>query len=170
MDHLYCSRKLRQMKILQKSTFHKKDQLCFWQMSWISASNNWRAIFHLFHHFWQLLSGITQAGENCCIIVNGITAITMATNYLSSLRSGRISDFQFFFTFQWRIQDFSEGMSTRGVHQRIFGKIFAEKCMKMKEFGPRGGGASLALLLVPPLHFTLTRPIQFSFCSALNKW
>ena len=26
----------------------------------------------------------------------------------------------------------------------LFGQILAEKCMKMKEFGPRGGGVSLA--------------------------
>ena len=33
----------------------------------------------------------------------------------------------------------------------LFGNIFAEGYMKMKEFGPRGGRASLALSFDPPL-------------------
>ena len=42
---------------------------------------------------------------------------------------------------QWRIQDFPEG----GI---IF-KLFAENCMKVKEFGPRGGVPGT--LLDPPI-------------------
>ena len=48
---------------------------------------------------------------------------------------------------QWRIQDFPQGGAPTSKIAIIF-QIFAENCMKMKEFGPRGGGgASLA----PPL-------------------
>ena len=38
--------------------------------------------------------------------------------------------------FQWRIQDFPEGAPTPEVG--YFAHFFAESCMKMKEFGPRG--------------------------------
>ena len=45
----------------------------------------------------------------------------------------------------------------------LFFQLFAENCMKMKEFGPPGGGASLAPPLDPPMkwkhHF-----IELSFC------
>ena len=164
MDHLYCSRKLRQIKILRKSTFPKKDQLCFWQMSWISASNNWRAIFHLSHHFWQFLSGIIQAGKNCCIIVNGIIAITIATNYLSSLRSGRISDFQFFFTFQWRIQDFSEGMSTpEGCTNPFLARYLLKNAWKLKNLDQEG----VHLWCFPWFRHCILRSLgQYNFRSA----
>ena len=43
---------------------------------------------------------------------------------------------------QWQIKDFPDG---RGAltpvfgQNLIFGKIFARNCMKMKEFGQRGG-------------------------------
>ena len=48
---------------------------------------------------------------------------------------------------QWRIQDFPQGGAQTPKIAIIF-QMFAENCMKMKEFGPRGGGrASLA----PPL-------------------
>ena len=41
---------------------------------------------------------------------------------------------------QWRIQDFpQEGAPTPKT--AIIFHIFAENCMKMKEFGPPGGGA-----------------------------
>ena len=46
---------------------------------------------------------------------------------------------------QWRIQDFPQGGAPTLKIAIIF-QIFAENCMKMKEFGPRGGGA-----LAPPL-------------------
>ena len=46
--------------------------------------------------------------------------------------------------YQWRIQDFPQGGAQTPKIAIIF-QIFAENCMKMKEFGPRG--ASLA----PPL-------------------
>ena len=49
--------------------------------------------------------------------------------------------------YQWRIQDFPQGGAPTPKIAIIF-HIFAENCMKMKEFGPPGGGrASLA----PPL-------------------
>ena len=47
---------------------------------------------------------------------------------------------------QWRIQDFPQGGAPTPKSAIIF-HFFAENCMKMKEFGPRGGRASLA----PPL-------------------
>ena len=62
---------------------------------------------------------------------------------------------------QWRIQDFPDGGSHEPLDLRqnpiyvLFGKIFAENCMKMKEFGPRGGSAPLA----PPLD----RPMRKSW-------
>ena len=55
---------------------------------------------------------------------------------------------------QWRIQDFPRGVAPTPKIAIIF-QIFAENCMKMKEFGPRGG-ASLA----PPLGSA-----NESFCS-----
>ena len=47
---------------------------------------------------------------------------------------------------QWRIQDFPQGGAPTPKIAIIF-HIFTENCMKMKEFGPQGGRASLA----PPL-------------------
>ena len=41
---------------------------------------------------------------------------------------------------QWRIQDFPQGGAPTPKSVIIF-QIFAENCMKMKEFGPLGGGA-----------------------------
>ena len=41
---------------------------------------------------------------------------------------------------QWRIQDFPQGGAPTPKIAIIF-HIFAENCMKMKEFGPPGGGA-----------------------------
>ena len=41
---------------------------------------------------------------------------------------------------QWRIQDFPQGGAPTPKSAIIF-QFFAEKCMKMKEFGPPGGGA-----------------------------
>ena len=38
---------------------------------------------------------------------------------------------------QWRIQDFPEGAAPT-PQILLFWKYFAENCMKMKEFGPRG--------------------------------
>ena len=42
---------------------------------------------------------------------------------------------------QWRIQDFPQGGAPTPKIAIIF-QIFAENCMKMKEFGPPGGGAA----------------------------
>ena len=39
---------------------------------------------------------------------------------------------------QWRIQDFPQGGAPTPKIAIIF-QIFAENCMKMKEFGPQGG-------------------------------
>ena len=41
--------------------------------------------------------------------------------------------------YQWRIQDFSQGGAPTPKITIIF-QIFAKNCMKMKEFGPPGGG------------------------------
>ena len=42
---------------------------------------------------------------------------------------------------QWRIQDFSDGGTSPWIWAKslLFGKIFAENCMKMKEIALRGG-------------------------------
>ena len=50
---------------------------------------------------------------------------------------------------QWRIQDFPQGGAQTPKIAIIF-QIFAENCMKMKEFGPPGGGGG-RVSLVPPL-------------------
>ena len=44
-------------------------------------------------------------------------------------------------SFQWRIQDFPQGGGAPTPKIAIIFHIFAENCMKMKEFGPPGGGA-----------------------------
>ena len=58
-------------------------------------------------------------------------------------------------TNQWRIQDFPEeggaNPKGRGGRQPIIWPIFPKNCMKMKKFWARGGGASLAPPLDPPL-------------------
>ena len=41
---------------------------------------------------------------------------------------------------QWRIQDFPQGGAPTPKIAIIY-QIFAKNCMKMKEFGPPGGGA-----------------------------
>ena len=41
---------------------------------------------------------------------------------------------------QWRIQDFPQGGAPTPKIATIF-QFFAKNCMKMKEFGPPGGGA-----------------------------
>ena len=43
-------------------------------------------------------------------------------------------------SYQWRIQDFPQGGAPTPKSAIIF-QFFAENCMKMKEFGPQGGGA-----------------------------
>ena len=53
---------------------------------------------------------------------------------------------------QWRIEEFPEGGApTPIVCAFPLSIIFAENCMKMKEFGPPGGGASLVTSLDPPM-------------------
>ena len=51
---------------------------------------------------------------------------------------------------QWRIQDFSEGGAPT-PNLGLFCNFFAENCMKIKEFGPPGGHASLVPPLDPPM-------------------
>ena len=58
--------------------------------------------------------------------------------------------------FQWRIQDFPQGGAPTPKSAIIF-QFFPENCMKMKEFGPRGGGGG-ARPWRPPLD-----PPMFSF-------
>ena len=66
---------------------------------------------------------------------------------------------------QWRIQDFPDGGTypQGGGANLLFGKIFLENCMKMKEIGPRGGGGALpwhplrpANGMILALHNTIT--------------
>ena len=63
-------------------------------------------------------------------------------------------------TSQWRIQDFPQGGAPTPKIAIIF-HIFTENCMKMKEFGPPGGGgASLAPPLDPPMQHTSATEIN----------
>ena len=56
--------------------------------------------------------------------------------------------------YQWRIQDFPQGGAPTPKIPIIL-HIFAENCMKMKEFGPPGGGGtSLAPPLDPPMNMS----------------
>ena len=54
-----------------------------------------------------------------------------------------------YFCCQWRIQDFRGYQLSRTVHKPIILQKFCRNCMKMKEFGPRGG-ASLASPWIRP--------------------
>ena len=63
------------------------------------------------------------------------------------------------FHYQWRIQDFPQGGAPTPKIAIIF-QIFAKNCMKMKEFGPPGGRASLA----PPLRSAN----DYYLCAKLN--
>ena len=64
----------------------------------------------------------------------------------SSMELNNIGKILVYIHSQWRIQDFPQGgVPTPNI--AIIFRIFAENCMKMKEFGPQGGCASL----VPPL-------------------
>ena len=51
---------------------------------------------------------------------------------------------------QWRMQDFPRGGAPTPKIAIIF-HIFAENCMKMKEFGPRGGARPWRPPLDPPM-------------------
>ena len=58
---------------------------------------------------------------------------------------------QIMLRYQWRIQDFPQGAAPTPKIAIIF-HFLAENCMKMKEFGPHGGGhASLVPPLDPPM-------------------
>ena len=46
---------------------------------------------------------------------------------------------EYFVPEQWRIQDFPQGGGPTPKSAIIF-QFFAKNCMKMKEFGPPGGG------------------------------
>ena len=52
---------------------------------------------------------------------------------------------------QWRISDFPEGGGVPTTKLGLFSKFFAENCMKMKEFEPGRGCASLVPPLDPPM-------------------
>ena len=60
-------------------------------------------------------------------------------------------------SYQWRIQDFPQGGAPTPKITIIF-QNFAENCMKMKEFGPPGGGRPWRPPLDPPM-VTLCRSI-----------
>ena len=50
----------------------------------------------------------------------------------------------FYFYSQWRIQYFPQGGGGAPTSKiAIMFQIFAENCMKMKEFGPSGGGGGV---------------------------
>ena len=52
--------------------------------------------------------------------------------------------------YQWRIQDFPQGVCQL-PKLLLFFKLFGENCMKMKEFGPLWGCASLVSPLALPI-------------------
>ena len=67
---------------------------------------------------------------------------------------------------QWRIQDFPQGGAPTPKSAIIF-QFFAENCMKMKEFGPPGGGrASLA----PPLGSANGMVIEHDEAQSTTMW
>ena len=51
----------------------------------------------------------------------------------------------------------------RGVNFYYFANFFAEKCMKIKEFGPRGGVTFLATSLDPPMNSSQFSSFDCSF-------
>ena len=57
---------------------------------------------------------------------------------------------------QWRIQDFPQGGAPTPKIAIIF-QIFAKNCMKMKEFGPPGGGRARVPGAPPPLDPPMVR-------------
>ena len=61
---------------------------------------------------------------------------------------------------QWRIQDFPQGGAPTPKSAIIF-QFFAKNCMKMKEFGPPGGGAR-------PWRPPLDPPMQWPPCQVHN--
>ena len=65
-------------------------------------------------------------------------------------------------SYQWRIQNFpEEGAPTPGGgRQHTILAYFPKNYMKLKEFGPGGGGMSL----VPPLDLPLVMLICWAFC------
>ena len=66
---------------------------------------------------------------------------------------------------QWRIQDFPQGGAPTPKIAIIF-QIFAENCMKMKEFGPPGGGARpWRPPLDPPMIRSLRYCVHQIFCT-----
>ena len=71
-------------------------------------------------------------------------AICCGSRCLSSSR--KVNEITSWKPTQWRMQDFPQGGAPTPKIAIIF-QIFAKNCMKMKEFGPPGGRASLA----PPL-------------------
>ena len=82
----------------------------------------------------------------------------------------------YIYTIQWRIQDFpEEGAPTpRGGRQHTILPHFPKNCMKLKEFGPPGGGARPSRPpLDPPLLFTMrktNKSIRNATCFALIYW
>ena len=70
--------------------------------------------------------------------------------YLSSISLG-FADIQ-----QWRVQDFPDGRGggnfQGGDENLLFGQIFPENCMKLKEFGPEGVARVPDAPLDPPLY------------------
>ena len=75
--------------------------------------------------------------ENLANLYVGVPPGGLAPPATGNPRSARVDD-------QWRIQDFrvAWGGALAEGKSLLFGKIFAENCMKMKETAPRGGAPS----------------------------
>ena len=69
---------------------------------------------------------------------------------------------------QWRIQDFPDGGSQpqRGGANLLFGQLFRENCMKMKENGPRGSANGTAS---GPLRFCTGRNPKTDHVKSLHS-
>ena len=72
--------------------------------------------------------------------------VTFTKFYFQALISVHLVEF----IKQWRIQDFPQGGAPTPKIAIIF-HIFAENCMKMKEFGPPGGAHPWRPPLDPPM-------------------
>ena len=83
---------------------------------------------------------------------------------------------------QWRVQVFQTGREgggggnfQGGGTKLLFGQFFPKNCIKMKEFGPRGGGASLVYPFDPPMvsllhHHPAGSSINAAICEEISKF
>ena len=75
------------------------------------------------------------------IFFQGYSQCLLISKLFNLIRVYVLQGVRLFNRSQWRIQDFpEEGRQPQsGGTNLLFGQKFPENCMKMKEFGPRGG-------------------------------